>query len=157
MSGMVIVGASGRMGRALIEAVIETEEATLVGATVRPGSTLSGADAGELVGKGRMDAQVASSLDAFADRQPVVIDFTTIEATLQHLSWCVSHTVPCVIGTTGFSAQQETSVGHCLSPPGRISQFSRNDSAVREKSAPSFLVSSSSAETQSGSRIFPSL
>ncbi|MBT5702203.1 MAG: 4-hydroxy-tetrahydrodipicolinate reductase, partial [Gammaproteobacteria bacterium] len=32
---------------------------------------------------------------------------TTIEATLQHLSWCVSHTVPCVIGTTGFSAQQE--------------------------------------------------
>jgi 4-hydroxy-tetrahydrodipicolinate reductase len=54
-----------------------------------------------------MDAQVASSLDAFADRQPVVIDFTTIEATLQHLSWCVSHTVPCVIGTTGFSARQE--------------------------------------------------
>jgi 4-hydroxy-tetrahydrodipicolinate reductase len=54
-----------------------------------------------------MDAQVASSLDAFADRQPVVIDFTTIEATLQHLSWCVSHTVPCVIGTTGFSVQQE--------------------------------------------------
>lgn len=107
MSGIVIVGASGRMGRALIEAVIETGEATLVGATVRPGSTLSGADVGELVGKGRMDARVASSLDAFADRQPVVIDFTTIEATLQHLSWCVSHTVPCVIGTTGFSAQQE--------------------------------------------------
>ena len=55
-----------------------------------------------------MDARVASSLDAFADRQPVVIDFTTIEATLQHLSWCVSNTVPCVIGTTGFSAQQES-------------------------------------------------
>jgi dihydrodipicolinate reductase len=41
MTGIVIVGASGRMGRALVEAVIETEGATLVGATVRPESTLS--------------------------------------------------------------------------------------------------------------------
>jgi 4-hydroxy-tetrahydrodipicolinate reductase len=95
------------MGRALIEAVIETEGAILFGATVRSESTLLGTDAGELVGKGHVDARVVSSLDAFADRQPVVVDFTTIEATLQHLAWCVSNVVPCVIGTTGFSAQQE--------------------------------------------------
>lgn len=107
MSEIVIVGASGRMGRALLEAVIETEGATPVGATVRPESTLLGTDAGELVGKGRIDVPVVSSLDAFADQQPIVIDFTTIEATLQHLAWCVSNVVPCVIGTTGFSAQQE--------------------------------------------------
>lgn len=107
MSGIVIAGASGRMGRALIEATIEIEDATLVGATVRSGSTLSGTDAGELVGKGRVDAPVVSSMDAFSDRNLVVIDFTTIEATLQNLEWCVYRAVPCVIGTTGFSTQQE--------------------------------------------------
>jgi 4-hydroxy-tetrahydrodipicolinate reductase len=46
-------------------------------------------------------------LDAFASSSPVVIDFTTIEATLDHLQWCVTQGVPCVIGTTGFSDGQE--------------------------------------------------
>jgi 4-hydroxy-tetrahydrodipicolinate reductase len=39
--------------------------------------------------------------------RPVVIDFTTIEATLEHLQWCLENGDPCVIGTTGFSEAQE--------------------------------------------------
>ena len=52
MTNIVITGASGRMGRALIEATLEAEGASLSGATVRSSSTLVGADAGELVGQG---------------------------------------------------------------------------------------------------------
>lgn len=107
MTNIVITGASGRMGRALIEATLEAEGASLSGATVRSSSTLVGADAGELVGQGQRGALIQSNLDAFASSSPVVIDFTTIEATLDHLQWCVTQGVPCVIGTTGFSDAQE--------------------------------------------------
>ena len=107
MTNIVITGASGRMGRALIEAALEAEGASLSGATVRSSSTLVGVDAGELVGQGHRSAPIQSNLDAFASSSPVVIDFTTIDATLDHLQWCVTQGVPCVIGTTGFSDAQE--------------------------------------------------
>jgi 4-hydroxy-tetrahydrodipicolinate reductase len=110
MTNIVITGASGRMGRALIEATLEAEGASLSGATVRSSSTLVGADAGELVGQGHRSAPIQSNLDAFASSSPVVIDFTTIEATLEHLQWCVTQSVPCVIGTTGFSDAQEAMI-----------------------------------------------
>ena len=110
MVSIVIAGASGRMGRALIEATIETIDAELIGGTVRSGSSLVGADAGELVGKKKIDAPIHDSLEAFSGRRPIVIDFTTIDATINHLSWCVSREVPCVIGTTGFSADREQSI-----------------------------------------------
>jgi 4-hydroxy-tetrahydrodipicolinate reductase len=107
MTNIVITGASGRMGRALIEAALEAEGASLSGATVRSSSTLVGADAGELVGQGHRNAPIQSNLDAFVSSNPVVIDFTIIEATFDHLQWCVTQGVPCVIGTTGFSDAQE--------------------------------------------------
>ncbi len=110
MVAIVVAGASGRMGRALIEATIETIDAELVGGTVRSGSSLFGADAGELVGKKKIDAPIHDSLEVFSSRSPVVIDFTTIDSTIDHLAWCVSRSAPCVIGTTGFSVDQEQSI-----------------------------------------------
>lgn len=107
MTNIVITGASGRMGRALIEATLEIDGAVLSGATVRPSSTLVGADAGELVSQGHRGAPIHSDLNLFGALHPVVIDFTTIEATLEHLQWCLENKVPCVIGTTGFSEAQE--------------------------------------------------
>ena len=110
MVNIVITGASGRMGRALIEATLDTESATLSGATVRSSSTLIGTDAGELVGCGNQSAPVHDRLDSFISVRPVVIDFTTINSTLEHLEWCVKHSAPCIIGTTGFSDAQEAEI-----------------------------------------------
>ena len=110
MTNIVITGASGRMGRALIEATLEAEDASLLGATVRSSSTLVGADAGELVGQGHRNAPIQTNLDTFASSSPVVIDFTIIEATLDHLQWCVTQGAPCVIGTTGFSEAEEAEI-----------------------------------------------
>ena len=70
MVSIVIAGASGRMGRALIEATIETIDAVLIGGTVRSGSSLIGADAGELVGKKKIEAPIHDSLEAFSDHKP---------------------------------------------------------------------------------------
>ena len=110
MLGIIVVGAAGRMGRNLIEAVFADSGAELQGATVRHGSSLVGVDAGELVGAAKSGVTLIDSLEAQPTENVAVIDFTTIESTLDHLEWCVQHRIPCVIGTTGFDAAGEAAI-----------------------------------------------
>ena len=91
------------MGRELCRAALETEGITLAGGTVEPGSPEVGADLGELCGAGR--ASVAATENP-PDDAGVLIEFTTPEATVGHLS----HGLPHVIGTTGLSEEQLASV-----------------------------------------------
>jgi 4-hydroxy-tetrahydrodipicolinate reductase len=109
MVPVAITGASGRMGRALIEATLDASGASLVGATVRDGSSLAGVDVAELVGRPRHNLAVVTDPSAIIDAR-VLIDFTTIASTLAHLTHCVKHTVACVIGTTGFSEDEEQAI-----------------------------------------------
>ncbi|WP_029134391.1 4-hydroxy-tetrahydrodipicolinate reductase [Sedimenticola selenatireducens] len=107
MIKIAVVGAAGRMGKALIQAVSDAEGITLGAATERPGSTLLGADAGELAGIGRIDVTIRDSLEAVVDDFDVVIDFTAPQVTLSHLAVCRAHGKRMVIGTTGFSEAQK--------------------------------------------------
>ncbi|MFZ5484682.1 MAG: 4-hydroxy-tetrahydrodipicolinate reductase [Pseudomonadota bacterium] len=100
---IVIAGASGRMGRVLIEAVQAAPDMHLYAALERPGSPFLGRDAGELVGV-PAQALVHEDLDAGLRGARVLIDFTRPEATLAHLEACLRHKVAMVIGTTGFDA-----------------------------------------------------
>ena len=109
MVQVAITGAGGRMGRALIEATLDAAGAHLIGATVRDGSSLAGVDVAELVGRSRSGAPVVTDLSALSDAH-VLIDFTTIESTLANLAHCVTHEIPCIIGTTGFSADEEHAI-----------------------------------------------
>ena len=95
---VAVIGAAGRMGRELCCAALETEGLQLVGGTVEPGAPELGADLGELSGAGRIGVTVAESPPEDAD---VLVEFTTPEATLQHLSYGK----PCVIGTTGLPVE----------------------------------------------------
>lgn len=98
---IAIAGANGRMGHMLIEAVLNAEDAELVGALDIPGSSAIGKDAGMFLGQ-QTGVQVESNKEkAFADAD-YVIDFTRPAGTLEHLAWCVEHNVKMVIGTTGF-------------------------------------------------------
>lgn len=107
---IAIVGAAGRMGRTLIEAAANHPQITLGAAIERPGSSLIGVDAGELAGVGKLDVTIAASLDAVVDSFDVLIDFTSPEATLGHLDWCVKHGKAIVIGTTGFNSAQKEEI-----------------------------------------------
>ncbi len=107
MTHVWVTGASGRMGRALIESAYLTEGVTLLGASVRPASSLVGVDAGELIGHGTLGVAVTDALPRATVSQGAVIDFTTREATLNHLAWCVDQRCPIVIGTTGFTPDEE--------------------------------------------------
>ncbi len=103
MIKVVIAGASGRMGKTLLEAVAGATDMRLHGALDRPGSPFLGRDAGELVGAPlgvRITDDVANALDG----AHVLIDFTRPDATLHHLALCRDNGVAMVIGTTGFDA-----------------------------------------------------
>ncbi len=97
-----IVGAGGRMGRQLIQAVQNAEGVELGAAFERKGSSLIGADAGELAGIGSIGIKVAEDLAAQQDKFDVLIDFTRPEGTLDHIACCVAHDKKMIIGTTGF-------------------------------------------------------
>lgn len=99
---IAVAGAGGRMGRQLIQAIQAAEGVVLGAAFERRGSSLIGADAGELAGVGRLDVAVSDNLEAQKDQFDVLIDFTRPEGTLAHLNFCVAHGKKMIIGTTGF-------------------------------------------------------
>jgi 4-hydroxy-tetrahydrodipicolinate reductase len=97
---LAIAGASGRMGRMLIEAALSEPDATIGAALDRADSPDIGRDCGEFLGRAT-GARVTGDLGAIAGCD-VLIDFTRPEATLAHLDACVARGVRIVIGTTGF-------------------------------------------------------
>ena len=102
-----ITGAAGRMGRTLAETIFRREAHCQLSAAIeRPGSSLIGADVGELLGVGARGTKVGADLAAVIDGIDVLIDFTVPEATLTHAEICATHGVPMVVGTTGFTDAQ---------------------------------------------------
>jgi 4-hydroxy-tetrahydrodipicolinate reductase len=106
---VAIAGSTGRMGRALLEAVFQSPDLRLHAALERPDSPLLGKDAGELLGA-PCGVRIASDVDAALPGAHVLIDFTRPEGTMAHLSACQRHGVKMVIGTTGLSAEQKAAI-----------------------------------------------
>ena len=103
-----IAGASGRMGRMLIEAVQAADDCRLSGALDLPTSPALGQDPAAFLGQ-TSGVAIASDLATLAGSQ-VLIDFTRPEGTMAHLRACVQHGVKLVIGTTGFSDAQKAEI-----------------------------------------------
>jgi 4-hydroxy-tetrahydrodipicolinate reductase len=107
---LVVVGAAGRMGRTLIRCISETEGCTLVGAVEQAGSSDLGADAGDLAGLGPIGVQLTDNpLPVFAEAEGV-LDFTTPEASVAFAELTAQARIVHVIGTTGFSAEDEEKI-----------------------------------------------
>ncbi len=99
---IAIAGASGRMGRALLEAATTTEGIALAGALDIAGSPCAGRDAGELCA-GAQGVLVATEPAAALQSADVLVDFTRPEGTLGHVLACRKARKSMVIGTTGFA------------------------------------------------------
>jgi len=106
---IAIAGASGRMGRMLIEAIASAEGLVLSGALDVPGSPAIGADATAFLGKASGVA-ISADLDAGLANSQVLIDFTRPEGTMAHLAACEKAGVKLVVGTTGFSEAQKAQI-----------------------------------------------
>ncbi|MGM0535733.1 MAG: 4-hydroxy-tetrahydrodipicolinate reductase [Pseudomonadota bacterium] len=106
MTRIAIVGVAGRMGRTLVNAVQQDAGATLAGGIVEPGSSLVGADIGELAGLGKLGVAAVDALDDLAADVEVLIDFTAPQVTLANLAFCAEHGKRIVIGTTGLNDEE---------------------------------------------------
>jgi 4-hydroxy-tetrahydrodipicolinate reductase len=106
---IAIAGASGRMGRMLIEAVVAADDCVLAGALDVPGSPALGQDATAWLGQASGVTIVSDIAQGLANAE-VLIDFTRPEGTLAHLAVCRARGVKLVIGTTGFTEAQKAEI-----------------------------------------------
>lgn len=107
---IVVAGASGRMGQSLIRLINETTGVRLSGALDRVGSPMIGHDASELSGSKQSGIIISDDIEQTLASADCLLDFTTPEATLNHLKYSAEAGIVHVIGTTGFNAQQEAEI-----------------------------------------------
>jgi 4-hydroxy-tetrahydrodipicolinate reductase len=104
LPGIVITGASGRMGQMLIRTVAASDKARLVGCVERSGHAWIGRDVGEAMGGAPISVIATDDpLEAFAKAQ-AVIDFTAPAATVEFAALAAQARAVHVIGTTGLES-----------------------------------------------------
>ena len=118
LPGIVITGASGRMGQMLIKTVSDSDKVRLVGTVEREGHEWVGRDVGEAMGGAALGVIVTDQpLEAFAKAQ-AVIDFTAPAATIAFAKLAAQARAVHVIGTTGMTdddiAQLEPCARHAV-------------------------------------------
>lgn len=113
LPGIVVTGASGRMGRMLIETVQTSDRARLAGALERPGHDWIGRDLGTCLGGAEIGVSVSDDpAAAFAGAQ-AVLDFTAPSATVAFCKAAAETGTAMIIGTTGFSKDNLAAIADC--------------------------------------------
>jgi len=106
---VAIAGASGRMGRILAQALVESVDCQLAGALDVADSVHIGNDATGFLGQAS-GVVIKADLHAGLQHAQVLIDFTRPEGTMAHVKACREKGVKMVIGTTGFSDEQKREI-----------------------------------------------
>ena len=109
MQNIAVAGSSGRMGRALIEAIAQSSDLRLRAALEVPGNPLLGKDAGEQIGA-PCGVAISADLERILPGCDALIDFTRPEGTMAHLAMCRALGIRMVIGTTGLQTLHKQAI-----------------------------------------------
>ncbi|MBR1146385.1 4-hydroxy-tetrahydrodipicolinate reductase [Bradyrhizobium sp. AUGA SZCCT0431] len=101
---LIVAGAGGRMGRALVRVISETSGAVLAGALEAPGSELLGKDSGILAGLPENGVKLSADLWALSANADGILDFTVPAATIANVAIAAERKLVHVVGTTGLSS-----------------------------------------------------
>lgn len=108
---IIMCGAAGRMGHAILRCAAEDAAFRVVGAVEAAGHAVVGKPVGALIGLPEPAMLVTDSLDALsAADKPVAIHFSSPDSTIAQLHWSVRNGLPVVIGTTGLNHEQRIQV-----------------------------------------------
>lgn len=107
---LIISGAAGRMGRAILDSLYHEEDLELGAALEKKGHPAVGRDAGELIGVGKWKVSLTDQIKKAIPAGETVIDFTSPQNTLAILQEAMSKGKPMVIGTTGFLNDEEKKI-----------------------------------------------
>ena len=103
----VLIGASGRMGRAILSVAGEFPQLAVVAAIASKGSAVLGRDSGVLAGGAPNRVPLTSDLSQALRRAHVVLDFSGADATGTNLAACRLARKPLLLGSTGYASQLE--------------------------------------------------
>ena len=106
---IAVHGACGRMGKRIVQLAHEDADLRLVAALDAPTHPDHGKDIGELCGFGRSGVKVTAGIPGNSAIE-AVIDFSMPDGTMAILKECVTHKIPLVVATTGFSPEQKAEI-----------------------------------------------
>jgi 4-hydroxy-tetrahydrodipicolinate reductase len=104
MVSIAVFGATGRMGRTILPLIAASDDLTLTGALVSPGSTAIGRDAGAITGDAATGVVVTDDPERSLEGAEVAIDFTRPADSVAHAEVCARRGCPIVVGTTGHDS-----------------------------------------------------
>ena len=122
---LVVIGAQGRMGRALVAAITEADGVKVSGAVERQGADAIGQDAGLVAGLPALGVPITTDIEAALDEADGVIDFTAPAATLDFARITAAKGKVHIIGTTGMTAEEESTLKE-IAPKGAVMVKSGN-------------------------------
>jgi len=102
-----ICGCAGRMGRMLMDSVLDTDGCDLSGGSERSGAAVIGRDLGTLLGRDTLGLTASDDIVALFKASDALIDFTAPAATVAHAALAAEHGKILVVGTTGLSPEDE--------------------------------------------------
>ncbi len=106
---IIVVGASGKMGQALINEISNNPDLLLTGAIDQSSCPILGMDAGTLFGI-KTDVIINDDFESIIKKGDYVIDFTRPEASMDYLEVCIKNNTKYVLGTTGFSDEEKQKI-----------------------------------------------
>ncbi|HPG31963.1 MAG TPA: 4-hydroxy-tetrahydrodipicolinate reductase [bacterium] len=117
-----VVGATGRMGRMIINSILQNEKTELAAGLERKDHPLIGKNICDIIGTGEINSKIklTDNINEFINDSEVIIDFSSIESTLNLLKNIKLKSKKVVIGTTGFSEKEKKI----------ITGFSKNNACV---------------------------
>ncbi len=107
MIRVVVSGADGRMGKLLLQAVIEGDDMELAGAVERKDHPLLNRDVGKLIGSAKCRILLKGDVKKVISSGDILVEFSTPQATLSHLPAAVEKNNGIVIGTTGLNDEEK--------------------------------------------------
>lgn len=115
MLNIAVIGATGRMGMAVVGAALDEPDLKVSGGLVSHDSKAVGQDMGELAGRRRIGVVLSSDPESALTNADVAVDFSLPEATDGVLAACVARRLPVVIGTTGLTSGQRSALKYAAS------------------------------------------
>lgn len=130
MIKVVLCGAAGKMGRAIVREISKSNDIKLVGAIEASDSQAVGSDAGLVAGTGSLGVQIVGTQDLeriIENTKPdVLIDFTVAHAAVKNVKIAAKHSVQVVVGTTGFTKEQLEEIENVVKESGITAVLSPN-------------------------------
>lgn len=105
---IAVSGAAGRMGKRILALAHDNAELEISGALEASGHPDLGQDAGELAGIGRLGIDIVDDVDSVLQQCDVLVEFSSIEASIAHVKAASAAGKAIVVGTTGFSDEQKS-------------------------------------------------